>query len=199
MKILLAVVGALLGSIIGSIVFVGAGYALAEIFGIENRETQAYFRAFISMPLGAFIGLVTGAVGMAAISAKRRGTLLFIALTGAVLLTSAGLLGVYWEIPKRPAQFRIRNETSVPLERVYLGHDFRRASSLGSIQPGATSDYRTVDLDQRGSFNAVRALYRGGQIQLTLDLPRQTSLTKGRYTYVVGEKDSKARFELVTE
>lgn len=198
-QILFATLGALLGSLVGAMVFVGGGYALAELFGIDNRETQAYFRVLVAMPLGALIGLMMGAAGMAVIFAKRKGALLFVALAGVLLLTSAGALGVYWETPKRPAQFRVRNETRVPLERVYLGHDFRRASSLGSLAPAATSKYYTVDLDERGSFNAVRALYRGGQIQLTLDLSRQTSLTSGRYTYVVSEQENKARLDLVLE
>lgn len=198
-KILFAIVGGLLGGMVGVVVFVGAGYALAELFGVENRETQAYFRVFIAMPLGALIGILTGATGMAAIPARSKAALVSVALTGTIVLSAVTALGVYWGTPKRPAQFRVRNETTAPLQRTYLGHDFRRATSLGSIAPAAVSDYHTVDLDQRGSFNAVRAVHRGKHIQLTLDLSRQTSLEPGRYTYAVREQADKITLELLAD
>lgn len=198
-KILLAALGGLLGGLVGAIVFIGAGYALAELFGVQNRESQAYFRVFLAMPLGALIGVVTGATGMAAIPAKPRAVLVCVALTGSMVLVVTAALGVHWETPKRPAQFRVRNETTAPLERTYMGHDFRRATSLGSIAPGATSNYHVVDLDERGSFNAVRAVHRGGHIQLTLELSRQTSLAQGRYTYVVREQANHVTLELVLD
>lgn len=197
--ILFAVFGGLLGGMGGAVVFIGAGYAIAELLGIDNRETQTYFRAFLAMPLGALIGFVTGATGMAAIPAKSKAALLSVAMVGTILLLAAAALGIHWERPKRPAQFRVQNQTAAPLERTYMGHDFRRASSLGSIAPGAVSDYRTVDLDQRGSFNGVRALHRGRHIQLTLDLSRQTSLVPGRYTYVVREQANKLTLELLED
>jgi hypothetical protein len=109
------------------------------------------------------------------------------------------VVGIRWSTPKRPAEFRVRNEASEPLEQAYLGHDFRRATSLGTLAPGSTTSYHTVDLDERGSFNAVRGAYRGTQVQLTLELDRQQSLAAGRYTYVVHERDGKLELELETD
>ncbi|MCC6272182.1 MAG: hypothetical protein IT572_01835 [Deltaproteobacteria bacterium] len=197
--ILFAIFGGLLGGMAGAVVFVGAGYAIAELLGIDNRETQAYFRAFLAMPLGALIGLVTGATAMVAISAKSKAVLLSVAMLGTILLLAAVALGIRWETPRRSAQFRVENQTAAPLERTYMGHDFRRATSLGSIAPGAVSGYHTVDLEERGSFNGVRAVHRGGHIQLTLDLARQTSLVPGSYTYLVREQGGKVTLEIVRD
>lgn len=172
---------------------------MAELLGIENRESQAYFKAFIAMPFGALLGIVTGASWFAAISAKTKKASISVALAGTILLTVVASMGVYWAVPKRPAQFRVQNETTAPLYRTYLGHDFRRTTSLGTIQPGSITDYHTVDLTERGSFNAVRALHRGRQIQLTLDLSLQTSLEQGRYTYVVREQANMTELKLVRD
>lgn len=197
--ILLSFFGGILGGMVGAVVFIGAGFAIAELLGIENRESQAYFQVFLAMPLGVLIGAVTGATGMAAISAKSKALLLTLAVTGVMVLTGVGVLGFQWGAPNRPAQFRVKNETSAPLERTYMGHDFRRATSLGSVAPGITSDYHVVDLDERGSFNGIRALHRGGHIQLTLELSSQTSLAEGRYTYVIREQANKLTLELVLD
>lgn len=197
--ILLAALGGLLGATAGAVVFIGAGYAIAELFGIDHRESQVYFQVFLAMPLGALIGFVTGATGMAAIPVKSKAVLLSVAMVGTILLLTAAVLWIHWETPKRSAQFRVQNQTAAPLDRTYMGHDFRRATSLGSIAPGAISDYHTVDLDERGSFNGVRAVHRGGHIQLTLDLSRQTSLTPGSYTYVVREQANRVMLEIVKD
>jgi hypothetical protein len=196
-QLLLAISGGVLGGLIGAIVAIASGYGVAEALGISSRETQAYFQVFVAMPLGGLVGLVTGAAGMSAIVAERRTALLIVALVGAIVLIATAVVGVRWSTPKRPAEFRVRNDASEPLEQTYLGHDFRRATSLGSIAPGSTTDYHTVDLDQRGSFNAVRGAYRGSQVQLTLELERQNSIEPGRYTYVVHERDGVLALELV--
>jgi hypothetical protein len=198
-QLLLAISGGVLGAIVGAIVAIASGYGVAEALGISSRETQAYFQVFVAMPLGGLIGLVTGATGLAAIVAERRTVVLIVALIGVLVLTATAVIGVRWSTPKRPAEFRVRNDASEPLEQSYLGHDFRRATSLGSIAPGSTTDYHTVDLDQRGSFNAVRGAYRGSQFQLTLELERQTSIDAGRYTYVVHERDGALALELVRD
>ena len=93
--------------------------------GISSRETQAYFQVFVAMPLGGLVGLVTGAAGLAAIVAERRTALLIVALIGALVLIATAVIGVRWSTPKRPAEFRVRNDASEPLEQTYLGHDFR--------------------------------------------------------------------------
>ncbi len=195
-SLLLALPGGIVGGLVGAIIAIASGYAVAEALGISSRETQAYFQVFVAMPLGGLVGLATGAAGMAAIVAERRAPLLVVALFGALVLTATAVLGVRWSTPKRPAEFRVRNDASEPLEQTYLGHDFRRATSLGSIAPGSTTDYHTVDLDERGAFNAVRGAYRGSQFQLTLELERQTALDAGRYTYVVHERDGALALEL---
>lgn len=195
-QLLFAIPGGLVGALVGAGIAIASGYALAEAVGIQSRETQAYFQVFVAMPIGGLVGLATGAAAMAAIPADRRGALLIVALIGAIALTVTAVLGVRWSTPKRPAEFRVRNEASEPLVDTYMGHDFRRATSLGTIAPGATTEYHTVDLDQRGSFNAVRGAYRGNQVQLTLELERQKSIKEGRYTYVVVERDGKLELEL---
>jgi hypothetical protein len=198
-QLVLAISGGVLGGLLGAIIAIASGYGVAEALGIASRETQAYFQVFVAMPVGGLVGLVTGAAGLSAIVAERRAPLLIIALLGAIVLTATAVVGVRWSTPNRPAEFRVRNDASEPLEQVYLGHDFRRATSLGSIAPGSTTDYHTVDLDERGSFNAVRGAYRGKQVQLTLELERQTSLDAGRYTYVVHERDGALVLELVPD
>jgi hypothetical protein len=194
--LLFAIPGGIVGGLIGAGIAIASGYALAEAVGVQSRETQAYFQVFVAMPLGGIVGLVTGAAALAAIPAERRVALLIVALIGALALTATAVLGVRWSTPERPAEFRVRNDASQPLEQTYLGHDFRRATSLGTIAPGTTTDYHTVDLDERGSFNAVRGKYRGNQVQLTLELDRQKSLQAGRYTYVVVERDDRLALEL---
>lgn len=196
-QLLFAISGGVVGGLIGAIVAIASGYGVAEALGISSRETQAYFQVFVAMPLGGLVGLVTGAAGMSAIVAERRTALMIVALIGALVLIATAVIGVRWSTPTRPAEFRVRNDASEPLEQTYLGHDFRRATSLGSIAPGSTTDYHTVDLDQRGSFNAVRGAYRGSQVQLTLELERQTSIDPGRYTYVVHERDGVLALDLV--
>jgi hypothetical protein len=198
-QLVLAIAGGVLGGLIGAIVAIASGYGVAEALGISSRETQAYFQVFVAMPLGGLVGLVTGAAGLAAIVSERRAALLIVALIGAIMLIATAVIGVRWSTPKRPAEFRVRNDASEPLEQTYLGHDFRRATSLGSIAPGSTTAYHSVDLDERGSFNAVRGAYRGSQFQLTLELERQTSLDAGRYTYVVHERDGVLALELIAE
>jgi hypothetical protein len=198
-QLVLAIAGGVLGGLIGAIVAIASGYGVAEALGISSRETQAYFQVFVAMPLGGLVGLVTGAAGLAAIVSERRAALLIVALIGAIMLIATAVIGVRWSTPKRPAEFRVRNDASEPLEQTYLGHDFRRATSLGSIAPGSTTAYHSVDLDERGSFNAVRGAYRGSQFQLTLELERQTSLDAGRYTYVVQERDGVLALELIPE
>jgi hypothetical protein len=198
-QLVLAIAGGVLGGLVGAIVAIASGYGVAEALGISSRETQAYFQVFVAMPLGGLVGLVTGAAGLAAIVSERRAALLIVALIGAIMLIATAVSGVRWSTPKRPAEFRVRNDASEPLEQTYLGHDFRRATSLGSIAPGSTTAYHSVDLDERGSFNAVRGAYRGSQFQLTLELERQTSLDAGRYTYVVQERDGVLALELIPE
>jgi hypothetical protein len=195
-KLAFAIPGGVVGGLVGAGIAIASGYALAEAVGIQSRETQAYFQVFVAMPLGGLVGLVTGAAALAAIPAERRAALLIVALIGSLALAATAVLGVRWSTPKRPAEFRVRNNASEPIEQTYLGHDFRRATSLGTIGPGTTTDYHTVDLDERGSFNAVRGAYRGKQVQLTLELDRQNSLQAGRYTYVVVERDGKLELEL---
>jgi hypothetical protein len=143
-QLVLAISGGVLGGLLGAIIAIASGYGVAEALGIASRETQAYFQVFVAMPVGGLVGLVTGAAGLSAIVAERRAPLLIIALLGAIVLTATAVVGVRWSTPNRPAEFRVRNDASEPLEQVYLGHDFRRATSLGSIAPGSSSS-RTVD------------------------------------------------------
>lgn len=198
-QLLLAIVGGVIGGLVGAIVAIASGYGVAEALGISSRETQAYFQVFVAMPVGGLVGLITGAAGLSAIAAERRTALLIVALIGAIVLTATAVIGARWSTPTRPAEFRVRNDASEPLEQTYLGHDFRRATSLGSIAPGSTTDYHRVDLDERGSFNAVRGAYRGKQVQLTLELEQQESIPAGRYTYVVHERDGALALELVAD
>lgn len=198
-QVLLTIAGAVIGGLVGAIVAIASGYAVAELLGIASREKQAYFQVLVAMPAGGLVGLVTGAAGLSAIAAERRTPLLIIALIGAIVLTTTAVIGLRWSMPSHPAEFRVRNDASEPLEQTYLGHDFRRATSLGSIAPGSTTDYHRVDLDERGSFNAVRGSYRGSYVQLTLELERQESIAAGRYTYVVSEREGKLALELVAD
>ena len=195
----LALVGGILGGLIGAGIGIASGYALAEFVGVEHRETQAYFQVFVAMPACGLIGLLTGAAALAAIASERKLALGVVALLGAAALLFALVLGIRWHTPKRPAEFRVRNDTSAAFEQTYLGHDFRRTRSIGSVGAGATSDYVEVDLDERGTFNAVRGAQHGRQFQLTLELEQQQSLDPGRYTYVVREVEGQLTLELVTE
>lgn len=195
MKIVLALLGGLLGAIAGAVIGVGAGYPLAELCGVTSRETQAYFQVFIAMPLGALLGIATGVAALSLFVAERKTPLLIVASLGAAALVSGLVLGLHWATPKRPAEFRVRNDTSAPLEHVYLGHDFRRSTELGTIAPGATTEYHQVDLDQRGSFNGVH----GDRVILTLPLDQQTSLAQGRYTYVVRTQGDVPVLELIAD
>lgn len=197
--LLFAIPGGIVGGLVGAIIAIASGYAVAEALGITSRETQAYFQVFVAMPLGGLIGLVSGAAGMAAIAAERRTALLIVALVGAIVLTAIAVLGVRWSTPARPAEFRVRNDASGPLVQTYLGHDFRRTTSLGSVEPGSTTDYHGVDLDERGSFNAVRGIHRGIPFALTLELELQNSIAPGRYTYVVHDRDGELALELVPD
>lgn len=198
-QLLFAIPGGIGGMVVGAVIAVASGYAVAELLGISSRETQAYFQVFVAMPLGGLVGLVAGAAAMAAIPAERRAPLLVVALIGAVVLSAIAVIGVRWSTPSRPAEFRVRNDANEPLEQTYLGHDFRRATALGSIAPGTTTEYHTVDLDERGSFNAVRGKYRDSQFQLTLELERQASITAGRYTYVIRADEGGLALELVPD
>ncbi len=198
-QLLLAIPGGILGALVGAGIAIASGYALAEALGISSRETQAYFQGFVAMPLGGLVGLVSGAAAMAAIVAERRAPLLVVALLGAAVLITVALVGLRWSTPSRPAEFRVRNDTTEPFEQTYLGHDFRRTTALGVIAPGVTTDYHTVDLAEPGTFNAVRGKTRGSQFQLTLPLERQTTLDQGRYLYVVHEREGQLALELVPE
>jgi hypothetical protein len=197
--LLLAIPGGIVGGLVGAIIAIASGYAVAEALGISSRETQAYFQVFVAMPLGGLVGLVSGVAGMAAIVAERRTALLIVALVGAIVLTATAVLGVRWSTPERPAEFRVRNDASMPLVQTYLGHDFRRTTSLGGIAPGTTTDYHGVDLDEPGSFNAVRGIHRGIPFSLTLEPEWQDSIAPGRYTYVVRDRDGVLELELVPD
>jgi hypothetical protein len=193
------IIGGILGLILGGIIGIGSGYAVAELLGISSRETQAYFQVFVAMPVGALVGLLTGAATLGLISADRKLPLLLVSLIGSALLLGALVMGLRWSSPERPAEVRVRNETSAALEQTYLGHDFRRATSLGTVAPGTTTAFHEVDLAERGSFNAVRGQRAGATFQLTLELDQQTSLQAGRYTYVVRERDGQLELELQPE
>lgn len=199
MKIVLGIVGALLGAVVGGVIGIGSGYPLAELVGVTSRETQAYFQAFVAMPVGGLVGLITGACALSSFAADRKAPLLIVAAIGGALLALALVMGLRWASPKRPAEFRVRNATADALDQTYLGHDFRRATSLGSLAPGSTTGYHQVDLDEPGSFNAVRGNRAGASFQLTLELDEQRSLAGDRFTYVVHDRAGTLELELIAD
>jgi hypothetical protein len=199
MKVVLAILGGLLGAIVGGVIGIGSGYPLAELCGVTRSETQAYFQLFVAMPLGALLGIATGAAALSLFVAERKTPLLIVTLLGTALLVSGLVMGLRWATPARPAEFRVRNAASEPLDQLYLGHDFRRSTKLGTLAPGATSEFHTVDLDARGSFNGVHGRLGNRNVQLTLPLDQQTALEPGRYTYVVQLEGETLELELIRE
>lgn len=188
-RVVLGVLGGALGGVMGAIVGLFAGYGLAELIGITSRETQAYFQVFIAFPLLALVGIVTGALAAGGKRAR------IIAGLGALVLFASCAAGWSWHRVGRAAEVRVRNEMATPFAHAYLGFDFRRASSLDTLEPGWVSRYYAVDLDEPGSCNGVHGKIDGSERQIALALDQQASLREGgRYTFIV--RDSAGQLSL---
>ncbi len=148
----LGCLGGVVGAVAGLIVAGASGYALAELV-TDSAETQAYLLVLL-VPGLAFLGAVTGATTLAAWPTKSR-PLAFVGSAGLLALGLLFALGLSWGHRTRPAQVRVRNETSVTFTSVYVGSDFRRNQRIGELAPNETSRRVPVDLDRPSTFNAI--------------------------------------------
>jgi len=68
----LVVIGLFLGALFGAAVGVGTGLAWVKIFNVSDREGYSGMLVFFTfMPLGAMVGGLGGAVGLALLAAKK--------------------------------------------------------------------------------------------------------------------------------
>jgi len=186
------VIGACVGLVLGSL----AMYALAG-FVTKNREAQAYLTLLI-VPGVALLGAVTVGATLAAIPAKRV-ALLGVAGVGWALLIGVLALGVSWHHRSRPAQVRVRNETSMPFHNLFLGGDFRRSTRIGELGPGETSRAVDVDLDQPGTFDALEGRAGSGYVRHWLSVAEAAAIADGNYAWVVRGEDGALSYELVRD
>lgn len=198
-RVILGLVGAVPGGLVGAFVGIFAGYAIAELVGVSSREAQAYFQMLVAMPAIGLLGAFAGAFALASIPEGRKPVLPALSLVGFVLVFATCGLGLHWNADSRPASFRVRNDASQALERVYMGPDFRRASRVGDVPPGTTTDYKRADLDEPGSFNAVRGRYADDNFTLSLDSEQLETLDAEKYTFVVSEGPDGLQLELMTD
>jgi hypothetical protein len=184
-RVVLGVVGAIPGALVGAGVGLFGGYGLAQRVGVTSAETQAYFQVLIAFPLLGVIGLISGAAALAALPSPRSPGLAATAGLGGLALLATCVAGITWHHAARPASVRVRNDAPSPIEQVYLGGDFRRASDVGTLATGESSRALEVDLDQPGSFAELRGRWRGEPFHLPLDPAQRDTLTEGRWLYVV--------------
>ena len=68
----LAIVGLFLGALFGAAIGVGVGLACVKVFNVSDREGYSGMLVFFTfMPLGAIIGGLGGALGLALLAAKQ--------------------------------------------------------------------------------------------------------------------------------
>jgi hypothetical protein len=196
-RLLLGFVGGIFGGFVGALIGIFAGYAIAEFIGVTSSETQAYFQMLVAMPAVGLLGFLTGGAAFAAMPKQpgSRKPWLAVAAAGWMMMLGTCGLGITWRSASSPAEFRVRNDAPKPLERAYLGGDFRRASQLDTVSPGQTTEYFGVDLDQRGSFAAVRGRYDDDNFSLYLD--EADTPAGGKYTYVITSTEGGLALELV--
>jgi hypothetical protein len=69
----LAIIGLFLGALFGAAIGVGVGLACVKIFNVSDREGYSGMLVFFTfMPLGAILGGLGGALGLALLAAKQR-------------------------------------------------------------------------------------------------------------------------------
>jgi len=71
----LAIIGLFLGALFGAAIGVGVGLACVKIFNVSDREGYSGMLLFFTfMPLGAIVGGLGGALGLALLVARQRTT-----------------------------------------------------------------------------------------------------------------------------
>lgn len=71
--VMLGLVGFFLGAIAGGVIGIGLGFAWVSVFHISSFEGYSGMLVFFTfMPIGIFIGGLTGAVGLGVLAARNR-------------------------------------------------------------------------------------------------------------------------------
>lgn len=178
------------GGLLGASLGIWSGYGIAAL-STPNAEKQAYMLLLI-VPAIALIGAYSLALTLSALP-RRSWKRVLATIPGWLVLLFALILGMRFHAVERPATLRLRNETTFPLEQVYVGLDFRRSTRLGQIPPGSSTT-TSIDLARRGTFGRISGHWQGKGFTLWDPDTRQET---GDLTYVVTHDGTKLRLEIL--
>lgn len=175
-------VGMVVGLVVGGMLGALSAYAIASLV-TSSRETQAYLTLLV-VPAVAVAGVVSGGA-LALAVARRRTAPLVVGLVGGAVLVGVLALGALWHRRSKPGELRVRNETSVDFENLYVGGDFRRSTRIGGLASGETSAAVPIDLDEPGTFDALEGRAGGSFVRHRLGGSEREGLESGDYLWTV--------------